>query len=68
MWVIRWENQIQGRLMRYSQEIANYHFGGHKCLDLETVSRQELGGPTHAGEDIQCRWPTGMFFFWESDS
>lgn len=45
--------------MPYNQEVANFHLGGHRCLDLETTSRQALGGPTQAGEDSQCRRPFG---------
>ncbi|KAF6220521.1 hypothetical protein HO133_002954 [Letharia lupina] len=44
-------------------EVANLHLGGHRCLDLETVSRQTLGGPTYAGEDSQFIWLHTQIWF-----
>ncbi|KAK3176619.1 hypothetical protein OEA41_007942 [Lepraria neglecta] len=42
-------------LKEHLKEIAKIHLGGHKCLDLESRSRQALGGPTDAGDDGKCR-------------
>lgn len=35
---------------------------GHRCLDLETISRQALGGPTNSGGDSKCRRSTRTLF------
>ena len=30
------------------------YLGNHKCLGLEEVSRQSLGGPVQAGDGSKC--------------
>lgn len=58
----RWINVV-GWSSSLLDEVANFHLGGHRCLDLETASRQALGGPTQADENSQFIWLHTQIWF-----
>jgi len=38
-----------------SKEITASHLGAHSCLELESISKQMLGGPTAGLKDDKCK-------------